>query len=123
MSLKNHLTTFELTSERERKLFGDIADGLSNLYGSTKQLYHRTPAIIRAGALVGLGVLGTVAYQDYRERAEAERKVWVDYHCDGYGDAKDRPYDFRGLVTKRVYESIRNDRYIHINFVDLERNE
>lgn len=121
MTLKNYLTTFELASERERKLFRDIVSGLSSLSDSTQQLYHRTPATVRAGVLVGLGVLGTLAFQEARERAEAERKVWISYHCDGYGDAKDRPYDYRGFVTMREYESIRDDRYIKIEHVDFGR--
>lgn len=123
MNSKDYLTAFEWTSERERKLFRGIADSLSGMYDSTRQLYHRTPAIVRAGALVGLGITGTLAFQKVRERAEAERKVWVEYYHGGTGDAKDRPYEYRGFVTKRAYESIREDRYIQINFVDLERNE
>lgn len=123
MSLKNYLTTFELTSEREQKLCRNIADGLLGMYDSTKQLYHRTPAIVRAGALVGLGVLGTLAYQGHRERVEANKKVWVDYYHGGTEDSKDRPYEFMGFVAKRAYESIRENKHIYINFVDLERNE
>lgn len=121
MSLKNYLTTFELTSERERKLFRDVGSELSGLYDSVKQLYQKTPAVVRAGALVGLGVLGTVAYQEVRERAEAERKVWIEYHHGGTGDSKDRPYEYRGFVTRREWESIREDRYIKVNYIDLGR--
>ena len=85
MSIKNYLTAFEITSERERKILRNIAHELSNLYDSTKQLYNRTPAIVRAGALIGLGVSGTLAYQKATELAEPEQKVWISYHHPGTG--------------------------------------
>lgn len=120
MDIKNYLTTFEWTNDRERKFFRDITNKLSGLYGSAKQLYDRTPRIVRAGAFVGLGIVGTLAYQETKERAEAEQKVFIDYHHRGTGDSKDRPYDFRGFVTRREWESIRNDPYIYVNDVDFE---
>ena len=121
MDIKNYLTAFELTSERERKIFRNIAHELSNLYDSTKQLYNRTPAIVRAGALIGLGVLGTLAYQKATELAEPEQKVWISYHHGGTGDAKDRPYDYSGFVTKEGFEMIQANRYIKINDVEFGR--
>lgn len=119
MSLRNYLTTFELTSERERKLFRNIDSELSNLYDSARQFYNRTPAIVRAGVLVGLGVLGTLAFQEARERAEAEQKVWISYHHGGTGDAKDKPYDYRGFVTADGFERIQKNRYIEIKDVEF----
>ena len=121
MTLTDYLTTFTWINEREKRLLGNISQEISNLYDSAKQLYNRTPMILKAGALIGVGVLGTLAYQKAAEPAKSEKNVWVSYHHGGSGDAKDMPYDYSGYVTTENFERIQADRFIKINDVEFGR--
>ena len=116
MGLK-YLTTFKLTNEREEKAIGEVLDSLSSLCDTTRELYNRTPTLVKATALVGLGILGTVAYQKVRQSAEPAQKIWVSYYHGGTGDAKDRPYDWRGFVNAKEFERINANEYIEIKNV------
>ncbi|MDO8655669.1 MAG: hypothetical protein Q7K45_00390 [Nanoarchaeota archaeon] len=136
MTITDYLTTFKLTNEREKRvlinllegndrIINNITDKVSNLYESTKQVYNRIPAIVRAGAFVGLGVLGTLGYQKINastsDHPKTDQKIWVSYHENNSGDAKDVPFDWAGFVTLEQYENLRSTRYIDIKDVEFRR--